>query len=1094
MSRKNLQTDQRAKSVGTAKRGDGLRILGKLKKPVELKISEKAKFKIQPTVLEGLAMRLNLSGPFLKKHNIDQLHSQDCVQIGEEKFPLLAAMREEEEVAIGHPLYILQDTDLTPMSVNWVSTIGPSLPEGEEIDGIVLGDEELQNDFNVHPWTRAAVTGKADRTVRVGVMNTLGHTVRLKAGAVYGMFQPIQTPAYPYGICVLNPKEDRKEDGTRTIKDLDERAQILIDKFQLRKSPCLKTTDDLARAVATLLKYWDLFSFDGSFGKTELIQHQIKLIPGAKQPINQKYRPINPALEPDLKRQLEKWLTHKVIEKSKSPWNFALVAAPKKNGTIRWCVDYRPLNQITVKDSHPIGNIEDNLARLAESKIFSAIDGSGAFHVIELAKEDREKTAFATPWGSYQFVRMPFGLCNGPSTYARLVQLVLEGIPYNIALPYLDDTVIHSKNLEEHYDALQLVLKAHCGAGLKLQPDKCQLFQNEIEYLGHVISGEGIKPMPKYQDVVRNWPVPKTRSQIRTFLGKVGYYRRFIQNYSHVAKPLTDLLAQDEKGDKEEFDLPKEAVESFESLKQRLYQAPILAYPRFDSKEPFILDTDWSQENNAVGGVLSQVQDGKERVIAYGAKKLNKSQARYASTKGELAAAIIFMRLWRYYLQYRRFILRIDNRALLWIHTMEAPSGMIQRWLDTLANFDFQVQHRAGTKHGNADSLSRIDHLPPPDESVDIEMGERLCHLIYSLEMDWTPERIKELQQEDEDIRPVRTALLEKKPLNKMDSSAASRVGKIYQGLFDSLYLDNNGVLRYRNESFDGDNVKTTSNVVILPQSLWEPAMKRTHEAAAHMGEMATVQRAQRYVYFPGMARCAQQVVRNCADCQAKKSKTKDQRHTLVSPCQGYPFQKVCLDFVGPLPTSHRGNKYLLTAHDTFSKWLEAYPVRKADTNTVVTTLEREFFPRFGIPDQIHSDRGTPFTSDLFQQVARTLGIRATTTPAYNPKSNPVERAHRDLETALTALVKDRPQDWEKFLPHVLFALRTHRNRMTGFAPYELLFGRHPSSQLDLVFGAPTVEQDYPSHDEYVRALYHKIQAAHRWTRENLRMAVDRQR
>ena len=180
---------------------------------------------------------------------------------------------------------------------------------------------------------------------------------------------------------------------------------------------------------------------------------------------------------------MQKWLKLKVIEPSKSPWNFGLVAAPKKNGKIRWCVDFRALNNITVKDTHPIGNIEDNLARLSRSRMFSCIDGSGAFHVVPFAKNDREKTAFATPWGSYHFTQMPFGLCNAPSTYARLVQMVLNGIPYTQALPYLDDTIVHSKDLSSHITALDKVLAANAAAGLKLAPEKCSLFKARVEYL-----------------------------------------------------------------------------------------------------------------------------------------------------------------------------------------------------------------------------------------------------------------------------------------------------------------------------------------------------------------------------------------------------------------------------------------------------------------------------------------------------------------------------------------------------------------------------------------------------------------------------------
>jgi len=1100
---KDLEPTPGTKTVSTARTGAGMRILGRVKRPLRMKVHETLTFLIRPIVLKGLSMALNICGPFLQRHQIDQLHSEGCLKIKDLKLPLVAMLGPNpvnQPLAEAYPIFIKSDVTIPAMSTNLVDAI---IPDAEALpfafDGIVTGSEEFMEITDLHPWISTVNSCRPGGRLKVGIMNTLSQPVTVRTKQKYGYIYPTQTPHCLQGVNLLEHRKDRQKKETPERKTGlvdEEKREILLAELKLADSPFLKNPLELEKAFATLLPFWDLFSFDGSFGKTDLVQHQIKLLPGAKQPITQRYRPINPSLEPALRKQLKEWMDQQVVEKSRSPWNFGLVAAPKKNNQIRWCVDYRPLNQITVKDSHPIGNIEDNLVRLARSKIFSAIDGSGAFHVIELAPEDREKTAFATPWGSYQFRRMPFGLCNGPSTYARLVQMVLEGIPYTVALPYLDDTIIHSRNLDEHHRALTMVLEAHAKAGLRLQPSKCQLFRSEIEYLGHLVTADGLKPMEKYLKVVKDWPMPKTRSQVRVFLGKVGYYRRFIKDYAAIARPLTDLMMQNEKGDEEEQDFPAEAKAAFHTLKDKLLKAPILAYPQFDSPEPFILDTDWSQENNAIGGVLSQKQDGKERVIAYGAKKLNKAQAKYSSTKGELVAVIVFMRYWRYYLQFRKFVLRTDNRALVWIRTMEAPTGMIQRWLDTLSNFDFDVIHRPGKQHGNADALSRGYHLTPlSEEDTEVELGERLCNIVAYLENDWSPERLRELQKEDPDIQVVLLLLKSGTQPNKVHFDVASTVGKIYLGMFQSLHLDQAGLVRYSLvKGGPGPSLDDTRNVLLLPQVLWEDAMRQAHLASAHMGVQATISRAQRHVYFPGMSRVTQEIVRRCQECQIKRTKESDQRHTLVSDCQGYPFQKVCLDFIGPLPPSHRGNKYILTVKDTFSKWLEAFPTRRADTNTVVHILTTEVFPRFGLPDQLHSDRGTPFTSNLFQDVAKVLGIRATQTPAYNPKSNQVERAHRDLETALTALVGDKPGDWEKFLPHVLFAIRTSKNRTTGFAPYQLLFGRYPSSTLDLLFGTPIDDVQYGSHHEYAQQLQHRIQLAHQWAQDNIRKAVDRQR
>jgi hypothetical protein len=394
------------------------------------------------------------------------------------------------------------------------------------------------------------------------------------------------------------------------------------------------------------------------------------------------------------------------------------------------------LNEISSISSSPIGNIGDNIARLSRSTRFSSIDSIGAFHVFELKDKDKAKTAFATPWGSYQFVRMPFGLADGPSSYARLVHMVLDGIPYTQALPYLDDTVIHSKDLAGHFLTLDRVLEAYEKAGLMLQPAKCQLFQREIAYLGHMVSAKNIAPVPGYVQVVKDWPMPTNRSEVRTFLGKTSYYRRFMENYAEIAGPLADILAQDGTDDRAPFDQTSYRIKSFEQLKSNLLHAPILAYPRFDSKLPFILDTDWSQEKRAVGAVLSQFQDNKEHVIAYGASKLTVPQSAYHSTKGEMVAAIIYIRKWKYYLQHRLFILQIDNAAMQWICTLVEPvQGMVQRWLQTLANNEFDVVHRLGRNQGNTDALSRAPHLiEDPTLELDISMGEKIGAMICSLQ------------------------------------------------------------------------------------------------------------------------------------------------------------------------------------------------------------------------------------------------------------------------------------------------------------------------------------------------------------------------
>ena len=282
------------------------------------------------------------------------------------------------------------------------------------------------------------------------------------------------------------------------------------------------------------------------------------------------------------------------MEPAQSPWNFPLVPVRKKNGKIRFCVDYRELNNVTIADSFPIPHVEDSLARLGKSRIFSVVDGSGAFHCIPIRKSDRNKTAFSAPFGQFRFKRLPFGMSNAPASYARLMGLVLQGMPTRFVLAYLDDVIVHSESLGDHFTTLREVFIRHRNAGLKLSVDKANLFASSLKYLGFSVSDKGLAPDPEYVNVVKDWPVPTNITELRAFFGKLGYYRKFIQNFSEKAKPLSDAL-QTKDTETSYFPLSPEALQCFNDLKQTLISAPILAVPDFSGKFSFILDTDFSE-------------------------------------------------------------------------------------------------------------------------------------------------------------------------------------------------------------------------------------------------------------------------------------------------------------------------------------------------------------------------------------------------------------------------------------------------------------------------------------------------------------------
>jgi len=1013
-----------------------------------------------------------------------------------------APVKEKEEITLPSSpagsgnAYVIACRRIPANSAVFIAIRVPAIEEKKipHGSGLLTVGERFADKTQGHPTIRAAVRTDADGKCYSSIMNLTDEDLEIQEGQFFGNYRP--WPAETTAEGGISSLQDRLRQATpvktAVVEQVTKQQRLLWleEAFRLKESPWLQG-DQVAyqKALNLLLEYDSIMSRGDEYGRTTLVQHEIRThdVP----PIKLKGKPLNPHMEANLKEQMIKWSDQGVIEESNSPWSFGLIPVQKKSGKTRWVVDFRRLNEVTLKDSYPLPNMESNLSRLAHSKVFSAIDGAGAFHAVTIRAEDRVKTAFHTPWGLYQFKQMPFGLCNAPSTYSRLVQRVLEDIPTSIALPYLDDTCIHSQTVNDHFGHLRRVFEAHRKAGLMLQPEKCHLFQKEIDYLGHRITAAGVQPRDDYIDIVKSWPLPQDLKGWRTFLGKVAYYRKFIKGFSILSGPLYALLAKEcttspavAVGSKEE--------KAFQQLKEALTRAPILAFPDFQSSSPFILDTDWSGDPGAIGGVLSQEQDGEERVICYGARKLTKSEKNYSSNKGELLAAIHFMKTWRYYFQQRAFIWRTDHQALQWIKTMEEPQGMIQRWLETLGNHLFHTQFRDGVKHGNADALSRCAHAREPNEAEKAASEDEVTFKsISQLTLpDQVPqEEVVRLQDEDPDLNKIKNWVRSGVKPPRKEVRNESSVLRQYLSIFETLRVDENHLLRRKPQ--EGEFF--TEERLCLPESLVNHTISVCHEnAGGHMGINTTQKRLLSRYYFPGLHKKVEAYVGGCLVCQKKVGRAKDQRHTLVSVQEGHPWQKISIDYVGPLRMSKNGNQFLLTVRDCFTRWLEAIPMPHITAEETVRKLEEHIFSRWGMPTQLHSDQGAQFTSDLFQDVCKRLNIRSTQTPSYNPKSNPVERAHKDLTNIIKAVTQDTNQDWEDVLPTALLAMRTARHRYTGVTPFYAMHGREANVPVDLIYENP-YELKEP-HNLYGQEMEERYLSAYKYMRDNIGTAVERSR
>ena len=516
-----------------------------------------------------------------------------------------------------------------------------------------------------------------------------------------------------------NPGESAEKKGSH--KDGDEShhneetdiPEHLLTMYQ--KATERKTEEEKRIIRDIVVGFQDVFSTsEMDLGRTHLTVHEIPT--GEARPVKQPPRRVPMALLHEEAAAVEDLKKQGVIRESSSPWASPIVLVKKKNGRIRPCVDYRRVNSLTTKDAYPIPRTQDCLDAMSGSIIFSTLDMTSGYHQIPIKQEDIPKTAFVTRQGLWEFTAMPFGLTNAPATFQRLMELVCKGLQWSSCLIYLDDVIIFGRTHQEHADRLQQVLCRIRQANLKLKPEKCELFQEEVRFLGHVVSASGIQPDPGNTSRIQEWPTPKTVTEVRQFLGLCSYYRRFVKNFSLVAKPLSDLTSKDSA-----LVWGGACQKAFDELKAKLTSPGITAFPKDNGL--YYLDTDAS--DMGIGAVLSQEQDGIERVIAYASRSMNRAERNYCVTDKELLAVRYFIEYFRQYLLGRHFCVRSDHQALRWLFQLKEPKGRIARWLERLSAYDFSIEYRPGRKHNNADGLSRCPN-PRDCKCADMDNMESL--------------------------------------------------------------------------------------------------------------------------------------------------------------------------------------------------------------------------------------------------------------------------------------------------------------------------------------------------------------------------------
>lgn len=799
-----------------------------------------------------------------------------------------------------------------------------------------------------------------------------------------------------------------------------------------------------------------------------MLPHRIDT--GKNAPIRQQLRRQPYAHLDEIEKSVQEMLETKVIEPANSPWAANVLLVRKADNSFRFCLDYRFLNKVTRRDCYPLPRIDSCLESLGGSVFFSTLDLRSGYWQTEIAEEDRDKTAFITRSGQYRFTVLSMGLANAPSQFQRLMDMVMAGLIWQACLVYLDDIIVFAPTFQQHLERLNAVFERLEGAGLKLKPSKCQLFARQVNFLGHVVSGSGIQADPEKTRVVANWPRPRNLSELRSFVGLCSYYRRFVEHFASIAKPLSQLTEKDRP-----FEWNTAQEEAFQELKRRLISAPILAAPLND--ELYVLDTDASLVG--LGAVLQQEQKGQLKVIGYASRTLTPAERNYSTTKREMLAVIYGLKQYRQFLLGRHFQLRVDHSALTFIRRTPEVMGQAARWLDLIEEFDFDIVHRAGAQHGNCDSLSRRPEEYNDEETSAIAvLRPSTKSLITEPEVEITLESIAAAQRDDENLRPLLNVT--SRPDWK-DVQSSSEETRALWAQFDSLIMQNNVLYRKYYSSAGG----VQHLQIVMPTALRKAFMTAVHSpptptATSHLGIKKTQQHVSQRAYWVRWKSDVETFCRRCPICQTVKHGPAPRHGHMLTYEPNVFGDRLHVDLTGPHVPSRQGCTYIMTAIDAYTRFLIAVPIRHKTAEAVAQALVEKVYIPFGAWRVMVSDQGKEFNNSILDSVARLLGINKVRTTSYRPSSNGiVERVHRTLNNLMCTVVSETQRDWQDHLPMLVAAYNAAYHEGTGHSPFYLTFGRQYVIALDVQLGPP-FQADVPgvNQDEYAERLRERLQQA----------------
>ncbi|WP_253302469.1 reverse transcriptase domain-containing protein [Wolbachia endosymbiont of Psylliodes chrysocephala] len=778
---------------------------------------------------------------------------------------------------------------------------------------------------------------------------------------------------------------------------------IKLEDIQVDKS--VKSHQKVA-LLDLLNKYVDCFAnTTAEIGKCAT---ELDIILEDEKPVTYKPYKLSISERTEVRNIIDDLLTNEIIRESDSPYASPILLVKKKTGEYRMCVDYRALNAKTVKDKYPLPRVDEHLERLKGCNYFTSLDLSSGYHQIPMAAASISKTAFVTPDGHYEYLRMPFGLANAPACFQRMINKILGPLRFTTAMAYMDDILIPTKDIKSGLESLELILRVLREAKLTLRLTKCQFFKSEIEYLGHEISSDGTKPGKRKTDAIERFPTPKNVHEVRQFIGLSSYFRKYIQSFSLIAKPLTQLT---KKGILFVWEKPQQ--DAFETLKQKLISRPLLAL--YDSKAWTELHTDACKLG--IGGILLQRQEDESlRPVLYFSRQTTKEEQRYHSYELETLAVVVSMRQFRVYLIGIQFKVVTDCNAVRSTLTKRDLIPRIGRWWLTTQEYNFTIEYRPGTKMSHADALSR-NAVSCPDD-----FEHSFVFLININDDDW----VLAAQLQDERCQHIYEVLC-RTPTDqeekKLHADFVLKNGRIYR--------KEGQVLRW-----------------LVPKQARHQLVTAYHDQIGHFGYEKTISSLSKLYWFAGMTKYIKNYVKGCLRCLYNKESSRKAGFQYPIEKKECPMDTIHIDHLGPFVKSKHKNTHLILAVDSFTKFVFLKPVPNTKTEPVIKFLS-EIFDNFGVPRRIISDRGTCYTSSKYLEYCKSLGVKTVHNATATPRANgQAERYNRTILAAITASTDDE-EKWDQIVPKIRWGLNTTVNKATGYSAYKLLLGYEPRSTFD---------------------------------------------